>query len=130
MQYAILIYEKDSDFSARSDGQRQGSYWAGWQGRLVGDRAALSRPRCAGAERRRPPWPGGRSCRTDGAARALALIDEISPALVAAHQPYWALRADLLRRLGRTAEAREAYERSLGLKCLPAIQDDARDRSR
>ena len=31
MQYAILIYEKDSDFSARSDGQRQGSYWAGWR---------------------------------------------------------------------------------------------------
>jgi len=79
---------------------------------------------------------------TDGAARALALIDEISPALVAAHQPYWALRADLLRRLDRTAEARAAYERSLGLtkdaavreflmaQCLPATKDGARDCSR
>ena len=31
MQYAILIYENDGDFSARTDGKRQGSYWAGWQ---------------------------------------------------------------------------------------------------
>ena len=31
MQYAILIYEKDTDFSARSDGERQGPYWAGWR---------------------------------------------------------------------------------------------------
>jgi hypothetical protein len=31
MQYAILIYENDSDFSARSDKERQGPYWAGWR---------------------------------------------------------------------------------------------------
>src|SRR5262245_31853926 len=31
MQYAILIYEKDSDFSARNHGERQGPYWAGWR---------------------------------------------------------------------------------------------------
>jgi len=31
MQYAILIYEKDSDFAARTDSTRQGAYWAGWR---------------------------------------------------------------------------------------------------
>jgi predicted RNA polymerase sigma factor len=72
---------------------------------------------------------------TRGATAALSLIDEISPALVGTHQPYWALRADLLRRLGRIAEARTAYERALGLtedeavreflmaRCLPAVQN-------
>jgi RNA polymerase sigma-70 factor (ECF subfamily) len=52
---------------------------------------------------------------TRGADAALALIDEISPALVAAHQPYWALRANLLQRLGRPDAARQACERALGL---------------
>jgi hypothetical protein len=31
MQYAILLYEKESDFAARDDEQRKGSYWAGWR---------------------------------------------------------------------------------------------------
>ena len=31
MQYAILIYESDADFSARADAERQDSYWAGWR---------------------------------------------------------------------------------------------------
>jgi hypothetical protein len=31
MQYAILIYENDTDFSARGDAERQGPYWAGWR---------------------------------------------------------------------------------------------------
>jgi len=31
MQYAILIYESDADFSARTDNERQGRYWAGWR---------------------------------------------------------------------------------------------------
>jgi hypothetical protein len=31
MQYAILIYENDADFSARTDKERQGPYWAGWR---------------------------------------------------------------------------------------------------
>jgi RNA polymerase sigma-70 factor (ECF subfamily) len=59
---------------------------------------------------------------TRGAETALHLIDEISPARVTAHQPYWALRADLLRRLGRTAEAREAYGRAMGLTEDPAVR--------
>jgi hypothetical protein len=32
MQYAILIYEKETDFSGRSEeGERGRSYWAGWR---------------------------------------------------------------------------------------------------
>jgi hypothetical protein len=31
MQYAILIYENEADFSARTDKERQGPYWAGWR---------------------------------------------------------------------------------------------------
>ncbi|MDB5407656.1 MAG: dgpfaetke family protein [Rhodospirillales bacterium] len=32
MQYAILIYEKDADFAARSEGgERERNYWAGWR---------------------------------------------------------------------------------------------------
>jgi RNA polymerase sigma-70 factor (ECF subfamily) len=59
---------------------------------------------------------------TRGAATALALMEEISPALVTAHQPYWALRADLLRRLGRETDAHLAYERALGLTEDPAVR--------
>jgi RNA polymerase sigma-70 factor (ECF subfamily) len=46
--------------------------------------------------------------------RGLALVDELAEPLAA--YPYLhAARADLLRRLGRKAEAREAYERARGL---------------
>ena len=31
MQYAILIYENEVDFAARTDNERQVSYWAGWR---------------------------------------------------------------------------------------------------
>lgn len=30
MQYAILIYENESDFAARTDEKRQGEYWGAW----------------------------------------------------------------------------------------------------
>jgi RNA polymerase sigma-70 factor (ECF subfamily) len=49
-----------------------------------------------------------------GPERGLALTSELEPAL--ADYPYFhAARADLLRRLGRTDEARLAYERALAL---------------
>jgi RNA polymerase sigma-70 factor (ECF subfamily) len=56
-----------------------------------------------------------------GPAAGLAALDDI-PA-VAAYQPYWAVRADLLRRLGRGAEARAAYTRAIGLSEDPAVRD-------
>jgi len=52
----------------------------------------------------------------DGAAAGLALIDAIlARGELADYQPAHAARADLCRRLGRYRQAREAYDRALGL---------------
>jgi RNA polymerase sigma-70 factor (ECF subfamily) len=52
----------------------------------------------------------------EGIEVGLARIEEIAASGILDAYPYLhAARADLLRRLGRTAEAREAYERALGL---------------
>jgi RNA polymerase sigma-70 factor, ECF subfamily len=59
----------------------------------------------------------------DNAEGALAAIDDIPAASVATHQPYWALRAHLLQRLGRVNEAKPAYERAIGLTEDPAVRD-------
>jgi RNA polymerase sigma-70 factor, ECF subfamily len=42
---------------------------------------------------------------------------------VAAYQPYWALRGELLKRLGRTAQARDAYDRAIGLSEEAAVRE-------
>jgi len=47
-----------------------------------------------------------------GPATALALVDELD---LGRHRMFHAVRADLLRRLGRTDEARQAYEAALAL---------------
>jgi predicted RNA polymerase sigma factor len=59
----------------------------------------------------------------DGAQSALAAVDDISPASVAAHQPYWALRGHLLQRLGRAEEAKAAYQRAIGLTEDSVVRD-------
>jgi predicted RNA polymerase sigma factor len=41
---------------------------------------------------------------------------------VAAYQPYWAVRAHLLRHLGQLKEAMESYDRAIGLTEDPAIR--------
>jgi RNA polymerase sigma-70 factor, ECF subfamily len=46
---------------------------------------------------------------------ALALLDALPAASVAAHQPYWVARAHLLRRAGQTAQADAALQRGIGL---------------
>ncbi|TDP96142.1 RNA polymerase sigma factor [Labedaea rhizosphaerae] len=48
----------------------------------------------------------------DGPAAALSLVDELD---LPSYRVFHAVRADLLRRLGRPAEAAEAYERALAL---------------
>jgi RNA polymerase sigma-70 factor (ECF subfamily) len=53
----------------------------------------------------------------DGPEAGLELIDEIEG--LDSYQPLHAARADLLRRLGRSAEAAEAYERALALDPNP-----------
>ncbi|MDP9036669.1 MAG: sigma-70 family RNA polymerase sigma factor [Myxococcota bacterium] len=50
-----------------------------------------------------------------GAEPALAEIDALDRAEVNGFVPYYVVRADLLRRLGRTAEARAAYAKALEL---------------
>lgn len=54
-----------------------------------------------------------------GAADGLELVEPLADRLDGYH-PFHATRADLLRRLGRTAEAGEAYDRALGLATNPA----------
>lgn len=55
-----------------------------------------------------------------GSAAGLRALETIPPEAVASYQPYWALRAHLLRSLGRAAEARQAYARAVDLS-----EDDA-----
>ena len=46
---------------------------------------------------------------------AIRLLDTLPPGQIASHQPYWAIRGATLARLGRAAEAVEAYYRAVGL---------------
>jgi predicted RNA polymerase sigma factor len=50
-----------------------------------------------------------------GPAAAFALVEAIPADLAGAYQPYWALRAHLLTRLGRDSEATSAYARARAL---------------
>jgi predicted RNA polymerase sigma factor len=51
-----------------------------------------------------------------------ALLDDITPESVQTYQPYWAVRAHLLQRLGRRAEALDAFDRAISLTEDSAIQ--------
>lgn len=57
-----------------------------------------------------------------GPAAGLAALDSVDPSLAAAYQPYWAVRADLLRRLGEPAESAASYERAITLAADPAVR--------
>jgi predicted RNA polymerase sigma factor len=62
-----------------------------------------------------------------GAEAALSVLDAIDPNAVdpnavSRYQPYWAVRAHLLQRLGKTNEASDAYDRAIGLAEDPAIR--------
>lgn len=59
----------------------------------------------------------------EGAAAGLAALEAIgADRRLAEYQPYWAARAELLTRLGRIAEAAEAYDRAIGLERDPALR--------
>jgi predicted RNA polymerase sigma factor len=58
-----------------------------------------------------------------GPEAGLALLDGIDPDDVSAYQPYWAVRAHLLQRLGRTSEAVGAFDRAIGLTEDPAVRE-------
>ena len=51
-----------------------------------------------------------------GPEAGLAVLESIDPdAAAQQYQPYWAVRAHLLQRLGKTREASDAYDRAIGL---------------
>jgi len=57
------------------------------------------------------------------AEQALAVLDAIDADAVSAYQPYWAVRAHLLQSLGKGREARQAYDRAIGLAEDHAVRD-------
>jgi RNA polymerase sigma-70 factor (ECF subfamily) len=63
----------------------------------------------------------------DGPAAALVRLEAIDPRAVASHQPYWALRAHLLTRLGH--DARDSYARAIGLTQDQAVRAWLLDRA-
>jgi predicted RNA polymerase sigma factor len=58
-----------------------------------------------------------------GAQAGLGALEALPADAVAAYQPYWALRGELLKRLGRTAQARDAYDRAIGLSEEAAVRE-------
>jgi RNA polymerase sigma-70 factor (ECF subfamily) len=59
---------------------------------------------------------------TEGAAAGLAALDAVDAGALSQYQPYWSARAHLLARTGASAEARQAYDRAIGLEIDPAIR--------
>jgi len=57
-----------------------------------------------------------------GPTAGLAALDEIELGSVSDYQPYWAVRAHLLQRLGKSREAFEAFDRAIGLAEDPAVR--------
>jgi predicted RNA polymerase sigma factor len=58
-----------------------------------------------------------------GPEAGLAALDGTDVKAVSVYQPYWAVRAHLLQRLGRTAEAKNAYDRAIGLTEDPPVKE-------
>jgi RNA polymerase sigma-70 factor (ECF subfamily) len=58
----------------------------------------------------------------NGSEAGLAVLDGIDADFVSAYQPYWAVRAHLLQRLGKTSEAVDAFDRAIGLAEDPAVK--------
>jgi predicted RNA polymerase sigma factor len=59
----------------------------------------------------------------NGPGAGLAVLDAIAVDEVAGYQPYWAVRAHLLQRLGKKTEAADAYDRAIGLAEDPAVRE-------
>jgi predicted RNA polymerase sigma factor len=58
-----------------------------------------------------------------GMEQGLTHLDRLSTEAVKNYQPYWALKAHLLRQLGRKSEAQAAYARAIGLTESSAIRE-------
>jgi RNA polymerase sigma-70 factor (ECF subfamily) len=58
-----------------------------------------------------------------GAAAGLAILDAVAAdTRLAAYQPYWAARAELLARSGDVAGAEASYQLAIGLESDPAVR--------
>jgi predicted RNA polymerase sigma factor len=57
-----------------------------------------------------------------GPEAGLAVLAGMAPDDVSTYQPYWAVRAHLLQRLGKTSEAADAFDRAIGLAEDPAVR--------
>jgi predicted RNA polymerase sigma factor len=57
-----------------------------------------------------------------GPEAGLAVLDAIEVDMASRYQPYWAVRAYLLREIGRKPESVEAYDRAIGLAEDPAVR--------
>ena len=57
-----------------------------------------------------------------GPVEGLRRLEELPAARVNGYQPYWAVKAHLLRRSGRQAEAAQALELAIGLSDDPAVR--------
>ena len=59
---------------------------------------------------------------TQGAAAGLAVLDALDMRALSQYQPYWSARAHLLAGTGAQDEARDAYDRAIGLEIDPAVR--------
>jgi len=59
----------------------------------------------------------------NGPETGLAVLDAMDLEAVSHYQPYWAVRAHLLQRLGRPREAADAYDRAIGLAEDTAVKE-------
>jgi predicted RNA polymerase sigma factor len=57
-----------------------------------------------------------------GSEAGLAVLDGIAADDVSTYQTYWAVRAHLLQRLGKTSQAAAAFDRAIGLTEDPAVR--------
>jgi RNA polymerase sigma-70 factor (ECF subfamily) len=57
-----------------------------------------------------------------GAEAGLSSLDGLEPRLVGGFQPFWAARARFLDMLGRTSEARAAYDKAIALSTEPPLR--------
>jgi predicted RNA polymerase sigma factor len=58
-----------------------------------------------------------------GPEAGLAVLESMDRDAVADYQPYWAVRAHLLQRLGKTREATDAFDRAIGLVEDAAVRE-------
>jgi RNA polymerase sigma-70 factor (ECF subfamily) len=64
-----------------------------------------------------------------GPLNALAILDELFEShRITEYQPYWAMRAELLTRIGDAEQASRAYEIAIGLERDPSVRDFLRKR--